>query len=341
VRGGLAASNVTASLLFGDISGSTVSDTAAIGALMIPAMKRRGYRADFCAALQGAAGTLGMTAPLSITILLYAVATSGSVSRLAAATILPAFLVALSYVAVALVHAHRHGYPKEDVPMSLILPRLLRAIPGLFAVVLILGGILGGVFTPAEIGVILVAYVLFLWFLFYRRGRPQQVFKIVVEAGYTSGMTLFMASTSALVGYVLARDSMSQLVVETISGITTDKLTVLFLVNVVFVLLGMVLEAPAIIFGFLPTFMPLILHVGVDPVQFGVLFIINQALGMLVPPVALNLFISTSIAGVRYEQAVKAAVPFMLILVVDMTIITIFPQIPLFLPHVLFGYPIR
>ena len=137
LRGGLGAANVVASFIFGDISGSAVSDTAAIGSVMIPQMKARGYRAEFCAALQGTSGTLGMMAPLAITILLYAAATNTSISRLAAATVVPSILLAASFVLVALVHGWRHNYPREIVPASSIMPRLLNATPGLFALVLV------------------------------------------------------------------------------------------------------------------------------------------------------------------------------------------------------------
>ena len=223
LRGGLGAANVVASFLFGDISGSAVSDTAAIGSLMIPQMKKRGYRADFCAALQGTAGTLGMMAPLAITILLYASATNTSVSRLAAATILPAFLLAGSFMLVTLIHARRHNYPREHVPRETIVPRTLRALPGLFALVLVVGGILGGVFTPAEVGSVLLAYVLVLSF-FYRTAQPKRLYHAVVEAGYISGMTLFMASTSSFLGFVMARDLVSQQVVEFVTQISTDRI---------------------------------------------------------------------------------------------------------------------
>ncbi|MBI4505388.1 MAG: TRAP transporter large permease subunit [Chloroflexi bacterium] len=341
VRGGLGAANVVASLLFGDISGSSVSDTAAIGSIMIPEMKRRGYRAEFCAALQGAAGTLGMTAPISITLILYATAVNTSVSRMAAATIVPGLLVAASFMLVALLHAHRLGYPRERVPFRLVLPRTAAAMPGFLAAALILGGLLGGVFTPAEIGVILLTYVLLLSLVLYRTAQPRRVYRTVIEAGHVSGMMLFMVATSTFVGFVLAYDLFSFLLVDTVSQLTENRYVVLFVLNLIFVILGMVLEAAPLIFGFLPSFMPLLQHVGIDPVHWGVLFLINMSLGMLVPPVALNLFISTAIAGVRYEQAVRAAVPFMLILVVDMVLVAVFPQLPLFLPHVLFGHPIR
>ena len=338
VRGGLGAANVVASFLFGDISGSAVSDTAAIGSLMIPQMKQRGYRPDFCAALQGTAGTLGMMAPLAITILLYASATNTSVSRLAAATIMPAILLAGSFMLVTLVHARRHNYPREEVAAASILPRILHALPGLFALVLVVGGILGGIFTPAEVGAVLLAYV-FLLSLSYRTAQPRRLYAGVVEAGYISGMTLFMAATSSFLGFVMARDLVSEHVVAFVTGFSTDKYVVIFLVSLVFIILGMILEPPAMIFGFLPAFMPLLGKVGVDVVHWGVLFCTNMGLGCIIPPVAMNLFVSTQLAGVRYEQAVRATIPFIVIMCIDLAIMAIFPIIPLLLPHLLFGYP--
>ena len=339
VRGGLGASNVVASFIFGDISGSAVSDTAAIGSLMIPQMKQRGYRADFCAALQGTAGTLGMMAPLAITILMYATATMASVSRLAAATILPAFLLAGSFMLVVLVHARRHNYPRERVPRETIFPRTVKAMPGMFAVVLLVGGILGGVFTPAEVGSVLVGYVLVLSF-FYKTAQPRRLYRAVVEAGYISGMTLFMASTSSFLGFMLARDLVPHHVVDFVTQISTDKHVVIFLVSGVFIILGMILEPPAMTFGFLPSFMPLLAKVGVDIVHWGVLFCTNMGLGCIIPPVALNLFISTQLAGVRYGEAVRATIPFIVIMLVDLAIMAVFPMIPLLLPHLLFDYPL-
>lgn len=340
LRGGLAASNVVASFIFGDISGSAVSDTAAIGAIMIPQMKARGYNAAFCAALQGSAGTMGMLAPLSITVLLYATAINVSVSRLAAATFVPLIFTAVSFGIVAYVHSRRHGYPRENVPLRLLPMRALRAIPGLFAAVLVAGGIIGGIFTPAEVGTILLFYVLFLAAVMYRSANPRRLFRTTVQAGYISGMTLFMVATSAFMGFVLARDLVGILLAESIQGFTTNRFLIIYIVNAVFIVLGMGLEAPAMIFGFLPSFIPLLQAAGVDPVHWGVIFVINMGLGMIIPPVALNLFISTQLAGVRFEQAVRACLPFIIIMFVDQLIIILIPQIPLFLPNLIFDYPL-
>lgn len=341
IRGGLGASNVVASFIFGDISGSAVSDTAAIGSLMIPQMKQRGYRADFCAALQGTAGTLGMTAPLSITVLLYSAAASTSVSRLAAATILPSMLLAASFIALVVWHARQHDYPRELVPRALIVPHTLRAMPGLLALVLVVAGILGGAFTPAEVGTILLAYVLLLTIFLYRAGQPGKLYRACVEAGHITGMTLFMVCTSGFVGFVMAHDLVSIHLIDAISQISLNRYFVLFVLSVVFVVLGMFLEPPAMIFGFLPTVMPLLAQANIDLIHWGVLIAINMGLGCIVPPVALNLFVSTQIAGVHYVQAVRAAVPFMVIMAIDLALVAAYPMIALLLPHLLFGYPIR
>lgn len=338
LRGGLGASNVVASFLFGDVSGSAISDTAAIGSVMIPQMTERGYRADFCAALQATAGTLGMTAPLSITVLLYSSAANTSVGRLAAATIVPACLLALSFVIYVVWHARN---PREVVPARSILPRTLLALPGISALVLILAGILGGAFTPAEVGTILLAYVLLLSIFLYRTGSPRQLYASCIEAGHITGMTLFMVCASGLVGFVLARDLVSVQIVDLISQVSLNKYFVLFVVSAVFVVLGMFLEPPAMIFGFLPTFIPLLTHAQIDLIHWGVLLAINTGLGCIVPPVALNLFVSTGLAGVTYAQAVRATVPFMVIMAVDLAVVAVFPHISLLLPHILFGHPIR
>ena len=340
VRGGLGASNVVASFIFGDISGSAVSDTAAVGSLMVPQMKQRGYRADFCAALQGAAGTLGMTAPLSITVLLYSAAASSSVSRLAAATIVPSVLLALSFVALVMWHARRHGYATAPVPRGLVVPYVLRALPGLFALVLVVGGILGGVFTPAEVGTILLAYVLLLAVLAYRMRSPAALYRSCVEAGHITGMALFMVCTSGFVGFVLARDLVSVQLVDAISQISMNRYFVLAVLSAAFIVLGMFLEPPAMIFGFLPTVLPLLAQANIDIIHWGVLIAVNMGIGCIMPPVALNLFVSTQLAGVSYAQAVRAAVPFIVLMVADLAILAAFPRLSLWLPHALFGYPL-
>ena len=342
IRGGLGMADIVASLIFADISGSAVSDTAAIGALVIPEMKRRGYRADFAVALQAAAGTLGLMCPPAIALMIYAAVINVSVSRLFAAAIVPALLVAVSFGVVTYFHARRHGYPAERVPRETILPRIGRAVPGLLAGVVVVGGILGGIFTPAEAGVVLLVYVLLLGATLYRKTiTPRQIVRSTLEAGYTSGMTLFLTATSVAVGFMLASDLIPGLIATSVSQLTGNKYMVLFLLNVFFIGTGVLLEPPAVIVAFLPAVMPLLHTVGVDPVVWGVIFVINAGVGMIHPPVGLTLYVSAAIGEVRIERAALAALPFLAIMLVDLILVSVEPNVSLLLPHLLFGYPLK
>jgi tripartite ATP-independent transporter DctM subunit len=342
VPGGLGMADIVASLIFADTSGSAVSDTAAIGSLVIPEMKRRGYRAEFAVALQASGGTLGLMCPPAISLLLYATVINVSVSRLFAASIVPVILVALSFAVVTYLHARRHGYPAEHVPRTEILPRIGRAVPGLFAGVVVVGGILSGIFTPAEAGVVLLVYVLFLGMTLYRKNvRPRQIIRTTIEAGYTSGMTLFLTAASVAVAFMFASDLIPALIAQSVSQFTRDKHVVLLLLNLFFIGTGIFLEPPAVIVAFLPAVMPLLHTVGVDPVVWGVIFMINAGIGMIHPPVGLTLFVSAAIGEVRIDRAALAALPFLGIMLVDLALVSLEPNISLFLPHLLFGYPLQ
>ena len=342
VPGGLGMADIVASLIFADTSGSAVADTAAIGSLVIPEMKRRGYRADFAVALQAAGGTLGLMCPPAISLLLYATVINVSVSRLFAASIVPAILVALSFAVVTYLHARCHGYPPEHVPRREILPRIGRAVPGLLAGVVVVGGILGGIFTPAEAGVVLLVYVLLLVMTLYRKsGSLRRIVRTTIEAGYTSGMTLFLTAASVAVAFMLASDLIPALITHSVSQFTRDKHLVLLLLNLFFIGTGILLEPPAVIVAFLPAVMPLLHSVGVDPVVWGVIFMINAGIGMIHPPVGLTLFVSAAIGEVRIERAALAALPFLGIMLVDLALVTLEPNVSLFLPHLLYGYPLQ
>jgi C4-dicarboxylate transporter, DctM subunit len=342
MRGGLGIADIVASLIFADMSGSAVSDTAAIGSLVIPEMKKRGYRAEFATALQASAGTLGLMCPPTITLLVYATVIGVSVSRLFAAAIVPAVMVAVSFAVVTYLHARRHGYPAELVPREQILPRILRAVPGLFAAVVVVGGILGGIFTPAEAGVVLLVYVLLVGVTLYRKSvGARQIIRTTIEAGHTSGMTLCLISTSVAVGFLLASDLIPMQIAHYITHLTKDRLMVLLILNLFFIGTGILLEPPAVIVAFLPAVMPLLHDVGVDPVLWGVIFVINAGIGMIHPPVGLTLYVSAAIGNVRIERAALAALPFLGIMLVDLALVSLWPNIALILPHLLFGYPLQ
>jgi tripartite ATP-independent transporter DctM subunit len=342
IPGGLAASDVMASAIFSDVSGSAVSDTAAIGQMVIPEMKRRGYDPAFAAAVQASAGTLGLMVPPAITLIIYATTFSLSVTALFAAALIPAAFLALGFIVVSTVISSRRGYPKERVPRRLMLGRTLLALPALFGGVIILGGILGGLFTPAEAGAVLVAYAIGLQLLARRLQLQQlgmrEVFHAVVAAGHTSAMVLFLTATSTFVGFVLARDFIPSKLVADIEALTDNKYVILLLVNVLFILAGIILEAPAIIVGFLPSVVPLLATAGIDPIHFAVLFVVNAAIGMMHPPIGLTFFVARDIADVPVGRMFREIIPFMSIAVLVLCVLSVWPQIALLLPQVLYGY---
>ncbi|MGE0803842.1 MAG: TRAP transporter large permease subunit, partial [Lautropia sp.] len=192
----------------------------------------------------------------------------------------------------------------------------------------------------AEVGAILLAYVLLLGFFVYRKASPKVFYASCVEAGHISGMTIFMVCTSGFLGYALSRDMVSVHVAQFLGQVAADRFLLLIVVSAVFLVLGMFLEPPAMIFGFLPAFLPLLTQANVDLIHWGVLLAVNAGIGCILPPVALNLFVATRIADVSYGAAVRAAVPFILIMLLDLVLIAALPQLPLLLPHLLFDHPL-
>lgn len=335
LRGGLGMVDVGASALFADISGSAVADTAAMGSILIPKMKDRGYGSEFTAALQAAAGTLGLMFPPAITLLLYATVTNVSVSQLFAASVIPGVIVALSFMFIVAVRARKFDLPAERTASKDVLAHLLHGIPGVLAAVLVVGGIVGGIITPAEAGVVLVAYVLLLSVTAYRGTPAKRIFDATIEAIHTSSMVLFLAAVSAFVGFNLARNDIPQRLVEGIGSVSLNRYFVLLVLNVAFILLGTLLEPPAIIVAFLPASLPLLAAAHIDPVHWGVLFVVNAGIGLLHPPVGLNLAVSSKLAGTTFERAFRASIPFILIMIADLIILSVFPFITLSLPKVL------
>jgi tripartite ATP-independent transporter DctM subunit len=342
VRGGLAAADVLASAVFSDVSGSAVSDTAAIGHMIIPEMRRRGYDPAFAAAVQASAGTLGLMVPPAITLIIYATTFSLSVTTLFAAAIVPAILVSALFIGTALVISHRRHYARESVPLREVPSRAAGAVPALVGGLIVLGGILGGVFTPAEAGAVLVAYTLLLYCssrpLRLERIGPAGLARAVVGAGHTSGMVLFLTATSTFVGFALARDLVPSQLIDAVTGLTTNEYVVLLLVNVLFILFSVVLEAPAIIVGFVPSVIPLLASVGVDPIHFAVIFVINAALGMMHPPIGLTFFVARDIADVPVMTMFKEIVPFMAASTAALVVVCALPDLALALPRLLYGY---
>jgi C4-dicarboxylate transporter DctM subunit len=339
IRGGLGLSNLTVSTLFADISGSAVADTAAVGSVMIPNMVRRGYDVNFTTALQASAGTLGMMIPPSITMILYAWVTGVSTATLFLASFLPAFVVVISFAIVIYVTAIRRGYPKEErFRLSEFLRTGRESFFALFAPVVIMGGIVGGIFTATEAGAVACVYCFLITALIYRELTWTSFVDMLIETASQVGRMTFMVATAIGMSWIIIVNQGPQQLAGAIQDITQDPFLVLLILNVVLIILGTFLEPASTLLIVVPVILPLLATVGIDPVVFGVIFTINCALGMLTPPVGLCLFVACQISGAKMESAFMAMIPFMLIMCADLVILSFWPQIALIVPQLLGMY---
>lgn len=335
VRGGLALADVLASVLFADISGSAVADTAAIGATLMPGMVKRGYDRDFVAAHQAAAGSLGTLFPPSISMIIFATVTSVSVTGLFLGSIIPGLMVAASYMAIAYIVARRRNYPREPRTR---LPELGRAfiktLPALVAPIVVLGGILLGVFTPYEAGAVAVVYVALVGGLL----RPRSVKAYghaFVDGAKTSAMVLFIIANASILAWVLVGQQVPQQAAIFVSSLTSHPAQIMLLVSMLLIALSIFLEPPAILITVVPVLLPVVTAVGVSDLQFGVLVMLAGAIGMLLPPIGITLLVSVSIIQSSIERAAREAIPYVMIACFNLVLIILFPALTSWLPGLL------
>ncbi len=333
-RGGLLLVDVMASALFADISGSAVSDTAAMGSVMLPGMIKRGYPREFSTAVQAAAGTLGVMFPPSIATIVYAYVANVSVSEMFLASFLPAILVVLSFCVVIVVTARRNHYPREKaVPLGEGAKAFVTSLPALMAPIIIIGSILGGVVTPAEAGVIAVTYTLLCSAFVYRDLRPRAILASLREGATGGARVMLILSAAILLSYTLTIQQIPQQLSSWMLSFSKNALVLFVLLNLLLILIHGVLETNSSIILLVPLVMPAFLAAGVDPVQLGIVFLASSAVGLLTPPIGFLLYIAAPIGGVTVERLIKAVFPFLLTLLVDLALLVVFPGITSALPR--------
>lgn len=338
VRGGLAQTCIVASALFANISGSGIADTAAVGSVMIPGMVKRGYRPAFAAALQASAGSLGVLFPPSIPAVLYAWVSGTSIAALFIAGFLPGLFVALSFSLWAYFVARREGHPKEPAPTRRTVgPVLGRAVPALVAPLIIVGGILTGIVTATESSVLAIVYTLVLGLVVQRTLTLRSLPAFFMRAGIDTARVLWVMGAATFLGYLLTIERLGESFNEAVLGISRDPFVVLLLINAFMLVIHMFMETAPSILVFVPVFMPVIGQLGVDPVYFGILMVVNSMLGTILPPVAVGLFVTSAISGETLERVSRAAIPFLVVMTVDLLLLIAFPVITTLLPT-LFGY---
>jgi C4-dicarboxylate transporter DctM subunit len=330
--GGLAAGTIGAAMFIAGISGSAAADTAAVGAILIPAMKKSGYDSDFAAAVQAAGGSIGVIIPPSIPMIIFGFLTGASIGRLFAGGILPGLLIGASLVLVASLLGGRSGRA-ATVPFSLAeVGRCFhRALLALGAPFIILGGILSGVFTATESAAVAVVYALVVGMAVYRQIRARDLFALFVDGAVTSGIVMFIIAMASIFSWLAAMDDLPGRLAGSLLSITDNPALLLLLVNLVLLIAGTVVETTAALILLVPMITAMLPALHIDMIQLGVLVVTNLAIGMLTPPMGICLIVASSISGDRLGAVSRRVVPFLLVLLVDLLIITFYAPLTMWL----------
>ena len=332
VQGGLAMACIITCMIFAAVAGSSVATTFAVGAILIPAMVRHGYPRPFSASLQATAAELGVIIPPSIPMILFAVSTDTSVGELFIGGILPGALIGVGLMLYVWIYAKRHGYGKQDGDGRLpIIAAFRQSFLALLMPVIILGGIYGGIFTPTEASVVAVVYALIVGILIYRRIS----FKILTETLHrtvvSTAIIMFVIANAGLFGFLLNRAGVPNMLGEWLGHVFTDKTSFLLGVNAALFFIGMFIETSASIVVLAPLLLPVAQQFGVDPTHFGIIMVVNLALGMVTPPFGVNLFAACAVAKLPIEKLFKSLIPFVGVILACLLLITYVPWISLVL----------
>ena len=336
--GGLAYVNILAAMLFGAISGSSVAAASAIGGIMIDRMEEEGYERDYSAAVNLAASTTGLIIPPSNILIVYSLASGGaSIAALFLAGYIPGILVGLSLIGVAAFVALKRNYPREALAsFGEIFRQLIHAIPSLLLLFIIIGGIVGGVFTATEAAAIAVLYALVLA-LIYREIGLKHIPGILLNASRTTAIVMFVIGASIAMSWVLAFLEIPQNMTQFLLGLSQNKIIILLLINLILLIVGTFMDITPAVLIFTPIFLPVVVELGMDPVHFGIIMVLNLCIGLCTPPVGTILFVGSSVAKVPVTKVIRPLMPLLIAMVVALFLITYIPQLSLWLPS-LFGF---
>lgn len=334
IKGGLSIVSVIAGMFFAAISGSGAATTAAVGATLIPELDKRGYNVESSAALIAAAGTIGVVIPPSVPMVLYAVIADQSVTQLFKNGFIPGLLMGGILIALAIRQAYKWNYPSGMAfSWSNVFATFKTSIWGLLMPVIILGGIFSGYFTPSEAAVVAVVYSLIVSFFIYKDLNLKLLYEIMQGSVRTSAIIMIIIACSGIFGWVLANWRIPEQVAAAVLSVSSNKYVIMFLVAIIILIAGIFMETSSAVIILTPVFLPLMRMLEVNLVHFGILFTAGIAIGMITPPVAINLFVASSITGLPIERIAKSVVPFLLGLIAVFFIIV---YVPLFIPGLIF-----
>lgn len=334
--GGLAAVTIVSAMFFAGISGSAAADAAAVGAILIPAMKRSGYDSDFAAAVLASGGSIGVIIPPSIPMIIFGFLTGASIGQLFAAGIMPGLLIGLSLIAAATVISRRRGYASTQ-PFSLaeVWQTFRRAVLALGAPTIILGGILFGVFTATESAAVAVVYALLVSLLVYRELKVADLFAVFRDGAVTSAIVMFIIATASVFSWIAAIEDIPARLAGTLLALTQEPTLLLLLVNAVLLIAGTFVETTAALILLVPLITAMLPSLGIDLVQLGAIVVVNLAIGMLTPPMGICLIVSCSISGDSLGAVSRRILPFLAVLLIDLLFITFWSPLTTWLPSLM------
>ncbi|MEY8752706.1 TRAP transporter large permease [Alkalicoccobacillus gibsonii] len=334
--GSLAHTNVVANMLFGSISGSAVASAAAVGQTMGPLQEKEGYKKEFSAAVNIGSAPAGMIIPPSNTLIVYSLASGGtSIAALFIAGYLPGILWGLACMAVIFLMARKKNMPRsESVSFKQGLKVFGQAIPSLLLIVIVIGGIVGGVFTATEGSAIAVIYSLLLSFI-YRTVKMKDLPTIFLTATRTTVIVIFLIGVSMIMSWVMAYTNIPSLLANSLFGFTDNLIIILLIMNIVLLLIGTFLDPTPAILIFTPIFWPIAQSYGVDPVHFGIMIVFNLSIGTITPPMGPVLFVGSKVAGLKLENVIKPLMPFFVVTIAVLLLVTFIPELSLIVPELL------
>ncbi len=332
--GGLAYVNVVANMLFGAISGSAGATASAIGGIMHPRMVKEGYEPSYSAAVNITSATTGLVIPPSNILIVYSLASGGvSISALFLAGYIPGILMGLALMLVAGVIARKRGYAVgERVPFKTVVLQFFDAFPSLLLLIIVIGGIVAGLFTATEASAIAVLYTLVLSMGVYREIKPADLPDILIKSVITTAIVMLLVGTSMSMSWVLSYAEIPQRVTAALLGLSDNLFVILIIINLILLAIGIFMDMTPAVLIFTPIFLPVVTALGVDPVHFGIVMVLNLCIGLCTPPVGAVLFIGCSVAGISIGRVIKPLVPMFLAMILILLVVTYWPELSLWLP---------
>ncbi|GAB4394136.1 MAG: TRAP transporter large permease [Kiloniellaceae bacterium] len=337
MRGGLGHVNVGASVVFAGMSGAAVADAGGLGTIEIKAMRDAGYDPDFSVGVTAASSTIGPIIPPSLPMVIYGVVASSSIGQLFAAGFIPGLLMAAALMVMVAWYARVRNYPRDArFSWAVLATSFKRAFLSLLTPVIIVGGILGGVFTPTEAAIAASAYALLLGLLVYRTLTVRRLLRVSFDTIETTAVVMFIVAAASIFAWILTSNRVTEQFAALILTVTENPVIILLMMNVILLVVGCFMETIAAITILVPVLLPIVVKLGVDPVHFGVVMVLNLMIGLLTPPVGMVIYVLSRVSGVPFERCVSATAPFLIPLVAVLLLVTFVPQLSMFLPTLIY-----